>query len=185
VLGRCRRRGSLRTVIAAFSPQVIGDGLLRHMDTVVSPIMRPVPLPRFLTCNHVNCLLGIWPQFIAKRLKIKDATKEVRSLLQRLTVDQLFNPKLWPDLSFFALIQPDGVVLPVRTQYGDTGETNIGLNPFTSKEPIWYAGPDLAASVLLSPHRPNIIKAIKMVPSGTQEGIVSHRPWRSHHQSGS
>lgn len=120
----------------------------------------------------INCLLGIWPLLIAKRLKVKDATKDVRKLLRVLTLNKLFDPKLWPDLSFFALIQPDGEVLPVRTQYSDTGETNIGLNPLTSKEPLWYAGPDLAASALLSQRRPKVIKAIKVVAVGTQDGLT-------------
>jgi hypothetical protein len=121
----------------------------------------------------INCLLGIWRLLTAKSLKVKDATKDVRELLGGLTLEQLFDPKLWPDLSFFALIQPEGEVLPVRTQYSDTGETNIGLNPLTSKEPLWYAGPDLAASVLLSQRRPKVIKAIRVVPVGTQDGLTS------------
>ena len=120
----------------------------------------------------VNCLLGMWPQFVAKSVKVKDFTKEARSFIQSVTLDRLFELLAWPNLAFFALIQPDSDVLPVRTQYSDSGETNIGLNPFTSKEPVWYAGPDLAASVLLSQRRPKIIKAIKLVPAGTQKGLT-------------
>jgi hypothetical protein len=48
--------------------------------------------------------------------------------------------------------------------YSDTGDTNIGLNPLTSKEPIWYAGPDLAAYRLATTRTPKIIKAFKLVP---------------------
>lgn len=54
-----------------------------------------------------------------------------------------------------------------------TGETNIGLNPLTSTEPIWYAGPDLAASALLSQRRPKVIKAIRILPVRTQVGLTS------------
>src|SRR5216683_4172196 len=85
---------------------------------------------------------------------------------------------------FFALIAPDGDILPVRTCYGDSGETNIGLNPLTSKESIWYAGPDLATAVLLKTGRPpTIIKAIKLVPVGTQDGLVPTMLGASNHRS--
>lgn len=59
----------------------------------------------------------------------------------------------------------------MRALYNDTGSTDIGLNPLTSAEPIWYAGPDLAASKLVRGRTPKIIKAFKLVPTGVQEGV--------------
>ena len=124
----------------------------------------------------VNTLLGLWRLLIAKELRVRDATEEVKMLLESLTPDQLLTQSTWPKLAFFALIQPDSDVLPVRTIYGDEyiGEqTNIGLNPLTSSKPVWFAGPDLVASLLLSRKIPNILRAIRFETVGVQEGMRS------------
>jgi hypothetical protein len=58
----------------------------------------------------------------------------------------------------------------VRTVYN--GRTkNIGLNYLTSKKPIWYAGPDLVASKVLTGRVPRVIKAIQMQVSGEQKKL--------------
>ncbi|HMD10134.1 MAG TPA: hypothetical protein VKH63_21550 [Candidatus Acidoferrum sp.] len=68
------------------------------------------------------------------------------------------------------LVEPDKDILPVRTVYN--GRTkNIGLNYLSSKEPIWYAGPDLVASKLLRGKSPRVIKAIRMLASGEQREL--------------
>jgi hypothetical protein len=64
-------------------------------------------------------------------------------------------------------------MLPVRAVYNDVeGEsTNIGINPLTSKVPIWYSGPDLAASKIQTGRSPKIVKAVRITPVGVQEGL--------------
>jgi hypothetical protein len=112
----------------------------------------------------------------AETLRIFDATKEVRAFLQSLTPDQLLDPNTWPKLTFFALVQPDGDVLPVRMIYGDghtNNQTNIGLNPLTSTRPIWFAGPDVIGSFLLTGRLPRILCAIRFEPLGVQDGLRS------------
>jgi len=77
-------------------------------------------------------------------------------------------------LNFFALVQPEGDILPVRTVYGPDpagDQTNIGLNPLTSAKPIWCAGPDVVASFLLTGRAPKIIRAICFEPVGMQTGM--------------
>ena len=54
-----------------------------------------------------------------------------------------------------------------------TGSTNIGLNPLTANDPIWYAGPDLAASRIATKRTPQMIEAFRLVPHGMQEGLKS------------
>jgi hypothetical protein len=122
----------------------------------------------------VNTLLGLWRLLIAKKLRVREATRDVKALLKEIDVDQLLDPQTWPKLCFFALIQPDGDVLPVRTVYGDNrvgAETNIGLNPLTSDKPIWFAGPDLVASLLQTGKSPKILRAIRFEASGVQKGL--------------
>ena len=124
----------------------------------------------------VNTLLGLWRMLIAKELRVCDAAEEVRTLLQSLTPEQLLDQGTWPKLAFFALVQPDDDILPGRTIYGDgrVGEqTNIGLNPLTSAEPIWFAGPDVVASLLLTRKQPKVLRAIRFEPVGVQNGMSS------------
>ena len=60
--------------------------------------------------------------------------------------------------------------------YGDgraNSETNIGLNPLTSDKPLWFAGPDVVASLLLTGKVPKIIRAIRFEAVGVQKGMKS------------
>src|SRR5215467_12117226 len=139
----------------------------------------PVPVvPVDLTSEYpsVDALLGIWDVLTAKQLTIEDATKEVRSLLASVTLENLFQPEIWKEFKFYAQIVPDQDILPVRSVYdGKSGTCNIGLNKLRWKQPIWVAGPDLVASVLLSGYIPDVRKAIRIVPHGRQGGLESVR----------
>src|SRR3989442_4815133 len=85
----------------------------------------------------------------------------------------MFNRNRWRQLNFFALVEPQGDMLPVRAVYNDAEaeSTNIGINPLRSKVPIWYSGPDLAASKILTGRSPKIIKAIRITPVAVQKGL--------------
>jgi len=72
------------------------------------------------------------------------------------------------------LVRPDHDIFPVRAAYKDKepDKLNIGLNYLTSEEPIWLAGPDIIASVLLNSGKvPRILKAIRILPVGKQAGL--------------
>lgn len=138
---------------------------------------RRIPLPVVHTdfksqYTTVNTLLGNWNVLTAKRLSFKDTTEDVRRLLVSVTLEDLFNPINWKKLSFFALVRPEKDILPVRAVYN--GETkNIGINELSSELPIWFSGPDVIASVLLTGKVPHLEKAIRMVPHGRQAGLKS------------
>jgi hypothetical protein len=116
-------------------------------------------------------LLGLWPLLIAANLEIEDCTQKAHTILASTDAETILIPSKWRELAFFALIKPNKDILPVRALYNDTGDTNIGLNPLTSEEPIWYAGPDLAASKLATNRTPQIIEAFRLVPHGSQKGM--------------
>jgi len=124
----------------------------------------------------VASLLKLWPLLTAAKVKVDDCTKEARQTIKEISLKNVLDPRAWSDLSFFALIKPARNVLPVRSLYGDldseSNNTNIGVNSLTSDEPIWYAGPDLAAASLLGP-RPRVLRAFRLVPSGPQPGMKS------------
>ncbi len=159
------------------SPEVLGAAMqayyggraecrIRHTDV---PIVYTDFLSQYPT---VNSLMGLWQMLTAERLRMEDATDDVRKLLANVTTESVFDPDFWKQLTFFALVQPAGDILPVRTEYnGET--TNIGINPLTSKRPVWYAGPDLVAATLLSPtHKaPDIVRALRVLPEGQQASL--------------
>ena len=119
----------------------------------------------------VAVLLDLCRLLTAGEIEMVDCTEEAQNLLHHMKPEEMLDKSSWKDLAFFALIKPSGNVLPVRSLYGKT-DTNIGINPLTSEEPVWYAGPDLAAAKLLGP-TPQILKAFKLVPRGTQPGMKS------------
>jgi hypothetical protein len=123
----------------------------------------------------VAALLQLWPLLTASKLKVVKCTREARATLARTTLKGLLSPTSWRELGFFASVKPHGDILPVRSLYNDTGNTNIGLNPLTSTKAIWYSGPDLATSKLQTGHTPKVIKAFKLVPLGTQRGMRNTR----------
>ena len=122
----------------------------------------------------VIILMGLWRFLTAKRLRIEPATQYVRDLLGKATLANALDPKLWHDITCFALVQPDGDVLPIRTEYhSDGGGNNVGVNVATSQKAIWYALPDLIASKVFTGKAPKIISALRVVPEGEQAGLQS------------
>jgi hypothetical protein len=121
----------------------------------------------------VNELLGNWQLLTADSVSFEVATDEVRDLLKRITLEQCFDRTLWPEFKFFALVKPEDDILPVRTLYNDVTQ-NIGINYLTSSKPIWYAGPDLIAAIILPDGKvPHIEKAYRVVPHGKQRELGS------------
>ncbi len=139
--------------------------------------IRKTPVPVVLTdfssqYPTINSLLGNPEVLIAESVSFEDATDEVQKFISGITLEDCFQQNTWKQMKFFARIRPDGDVLPVRAEYNEDGVTkNIGINYFTSSEPVWISGPDLIASKLLSGKTPRIEKAFRMVPHGRQKGL--------------
>jgi hypothetical protein len=130
-----------------------------------------VPVDFMSKYPTVNELLGNWPVLTAESISSEDATNEVRKLLKRITLERCYDRKLWPKFKFFALVQPDEDILPVRTVYNGVTQ-NIGINYLTSDQPIWFAGPDIISAIILSGGKvPRIEKAYRVVPHGKQAGL--------------
>jgi hypothetical protein len=135
----------------------------------------PVPVvPVDLTSEYpsVDALLGVFDALTAAQFTTEDATDSVRTLLAKLTFDDLFKPDFWKKFNFYARIVPDGDVLPVRSVYDEkSGTCNIGLNTLHWQQPIWVAGPDLIAAFITNGHFPNIQEAFRIRPKGKQRGL--------------
>jgi hypothetical protein len=125
----------------------------------------------------VNALLGNWNVLTSSSVRFVDYTASARKLLSKTELNVTFDKDFWKQLSFFALVKADDDILPVRTVY-DSGHNNkrtqnIGLNYLSSDTPIWYAGPDLVASKILTGKAPRILKAIQMVPGNRQRNLAT------------
>ncbi len=156
-------------------PEMLGIAMQAYFGGRAECRIRHTPVPVVYTdflsqYPTVNTLMDLWSILTAEELRVEDATDEVRDLLSQTTLDRALDPGYWTQLRFFALVSPESDVLPVRSDYN--GETsNIGINPLTSAQPIWYAGPDLAGATLYKGTPPKIINAFKLVPMGQQAGL--------------
>ena len=72
-------------------------------------------------------------------MTFEDDTANIRRLINKISLDRCFDPEIWKEFRFFALVQPDNDILPVRTVY-DGVTQNIGSNYLTSETPLWFAG---------------------------------------------
>lgn len=124
--------------------------------------------------STANVLLGLWKMLTAEHLRVDEATAEIEAMLATFSPENIFNKEYWPQLCFFALVQPSGDIFPARTTYNGHN-TNIGVNPITSDKPIWYAGPDIIASTLRTGRVPKILRAIRVLPEGQQKRMKSVR----------
>jgi len=134
-------------------------------------------VPVDFTSEYPSCCanLGLFRLLTAERLDFVDDTENVRRLIASITQEKCFARDTWLNLNFVARVIPDGDILPVRTVY-DGVSHNIGNNFLHANpvhpEPVYMAGPDLAAAVLQRPDKiPNIQQAFRIVPSGKQAGM--------------
>ncbi len=126
-------------------------------------------VPVDFTSQYPTCcaLLGLFDVLTAESISLEDDTEHIRRSINSISLDRCFEPELWQGFTFFALVQPDADILPVRTVY-DGVTQNIGNNYFTSETPLWFAGCDVIASVIRTGKAPRIIRAIRMVWHGQQ-----------------
>ncbi len=131
-------------------------------------------VPVDFTSEYPSCcaLLGLFDVLTAESVTFEDDTEKIRRFLKRITVKGCFKPAMWKRSRFFALVKPDDDILPVRTVYNGVTQ-NIGNNYLTSDTPLWFAGPDLIASIIRTGIVPHIVRAIRTVPHGKQAGMQS------------
>ena len=129
-------------------------------------------VPVDFTSEYPTCcvLLSLFDILTAASVTFDDDTKNIRRLIKTISLDCCFDPELWKQFNFFALVEPDNDILPVRTVY-DGVTQNIGNNYLTSKTPLWFAGCDVIASAIRTGKAPRILRAIRMVARGKQAGM--------------
>ncbi len=145
------------------------EARIRHVEIPVAPVDFTSEYPT------VCVLMELMKVLTAKDVSFEDATADVQKLLETITLEKCFDHSLWPDLRFFALVKPNGDVLPVRTMYNGFTQ-NVGSNYLTDDKPIWVAGPDLINSAIQNDGKlPLIVRALRLVPHGRQPGLRAVR----------
>ena len=140
-----------------------------------SPVSRPGSLLRFhFDVSDRQCLLRTWDLLTAADYQIEDVTDRARELLAR---SRSIGSSIAPRGPNWILRQTDSERrYPSRADQVESGDARqIGINPLTTEDAIWYAGPDLAASVLLSGKVPQIEER---VCDRTEARKVGQRPAR-------
>ena len=147
----------------------------------VRKVSVPVVYTDFLSqYSTVNVLMGLWRFVTAREIRVmKDARKELAALLAEVNPEWVLDQRNWKRLTGFARVIPDGDVLPVRAKYSGNA-WQIGVNYLhassdDTKEGLWYAWPDIVASVLLTGKQPHIVEAFKIGPIGETEGLTPIR----------
>jgi hypothetical protein len=152
-------------------PRILGWAMTAYYGGRAECRIRRTPVP-VVYCDFksmyptVCALMGLWDTLISQRIEAVDATSEVRRLLEQIDADACFRPQVWRDFVGIAQIMPDADVLPVRARYGAGPSWQIGVNPLTSTQPMWFTIPDLVASKLLTGKAPRIQQAIRFVGRG-------------------
>jgi hypothetical protein len=129
----------------------------------------------------VSHRLGCRELLCAESLEFPDFTIGAREMVECTNLDDCFRPKFWKGLRWFALVEPNDDVVPMRAKFGQRADSDptMAWNFLTSKQPIWMTGPDVIAAKLMTGKPLKILKAIKVVPHGVQPGLV---PVRLHSQ---
>lgn len=143
-----------------------------HIRRVTVPVVYCDFLSMYAT---VNTRMNLWRFMIAASIEVEDATEDVSRFLMGLTPELLFKSSTWPKLTAFVQLEPDGDVLPARAVYDENAKSwQVGVNHLyqgTSGEKLWYALPDVVASVLLTGRVPRITRAVRLRPKGYQRGL--------------
>jgi hypothetical protein len=112
---------------------------------------------KLLDCREILC---------AESLEFADFTAGAGEMVERTTVDDCFRPEFWKQSRWFALVEPNEDVLPMRARFGQREDSNptLGWNFLTSKQPFWVTGPDVIAAKLQTEKPLKILKAIQVTP---------------------
>ncbi len=163
---------------------------------IVKMLLQCVYLDFLSMYPTVFALLGLWSNHIIPAcLEVEEVPpEEIAALLTHLREhpETLFDSATWKRLDFFTLVDPNTANLPARApiiplgvlrrehvasqaerrdyEMRSASDSVVTIGPVESVEPLWYAGPDLAASAIAN-GEPVIVRAWRLRPNGMQETL--------------
>jgi hypothetical protein len=145
-----------------------------HIRKTAEPVVYTDFLSMYPT---VNINMGLWEFVTAREITIDDhCEREITDFLNCVSADHLFNPDTWKNLAAFVQIIPDGDILPSRSKYATaSNDWQVGVNHMYSdpenSTALWFALPDVVASVILTGRVPKIVDAFRLKAKGKSKGL--------------
>jgi hypothetical protein len=169
-----------------FSKTYLGYAQSAFFGGRTSAHIRKIPVPVVYTdflsmYPTVNSLMGLWDFVTAREITIvEDCQQEIMEFLNNVTPDLLFTKDVWKYLVAFVQIIPDGDILPSRSKYSEaSNDWQVGVNHIhsndTNPNALWYALPDVVASVILTGRIPKIVGAFRLKANGKAKELRSVR----------
>ncbi len=154
-----------------FSRQVLGYGAASYFGGRAEVRVRKVDVPITLldvTSMYplVFTLMDLQELLTCSTMRVRDATTRVRDLVARITLDELYNPALWPLLRCLVLVEPNGAVLPIRARRTPEEPYSIAIGPVHTREARWYTLADVIAAKIRPGCALRIVKAVEVYGEG-------------------
>jgi hypothetical protein len=107
---------------------------------------------KLLDCHEILC---------AESLEFPGFTAEAHGIVERVELEDCFRPAFWKHLRWYALVEPNDDVVPIRAKFGLRADSDptLGWDFLTSKQPIWMTGPGVIAAKLNG--IPEVIKSVQ------------------------
>ena len=173
-----------------FPKRYLGHAQSAFFGGRTSAHIRKIPVPVVYTdflsmYPTVNSLMDLWRFVTADEIRItENCQTEIETLLVQLRAnpEDLFKPDTWKGLPAFVQVVPNGDVLPSRGKYNpESNDWQVAVNHLyagggdDSQNALWYALPDVIASMLLTPNRvvPKIIDAFRIEAHGKLKKLRS------------
>lgn len=171
------RQKNLQPFIGYSQSAFIGGRTSAHIRKFPVPVVYTDFLSMYST---VNSLMNLWGFVIAKEIRVRSGCNdEIKSFLERITLDGLFEQSTWKKLIAFVRVVPRGDILPARCKYNPaTNDWQVGINHLyanDSRDGLWYSLPDVVASVILTGRVPEIVDSFILEAEGTLSNL---RPTR-------
>ena len=143
--------------------------------------VRKVPVPLVYTdflsqYSTVNVLMGLWRFVTAREIAvIEDAREELAALLRAATPEWVLDPATGSAssalLGSFPMAMCCRCAPSIAATPGRSASTHVHASSDDPKDGLWYAWPDLVASVLLTGKAPRIVEAFRIEPIGKAKGL--------------
>ncbi len=139
---------------------------------ILHTILQVIAYDLTATYPTLGVLLNLWPLVTAQRVEMRDVTTETQTFLDRVTIEDLLRPEVWPELVVLCRCYPEGAVIPEKAQYKVGGDYGLALNPTTAETGMarWLWLPDLVAAKLPG-HAPRIDLALRPIVAEAQKGL--------------
>lgn len=132
----------------------------------------PVVLTDFMSMYPTVCtLMRLWRFVIAESVTERDATEEVRDLLDNASPTDWQDQARWLGLTTLVRVRCERDMFPVRSYYEGEAHASIGLNYLTNHRPMWFTLSDVLAAKILSGKAPEIVEAVAFDPGPPQRGL--------------